>query len=242
MSNKHFSALLAALILGFFGWLFYDSRTSAEAIQADKVKRDLLGSSNPDSAAPIQYLYNFPEPVYHHDRNAADIETLARQSGSEEHYRVEGLTQAEFGIQTLYQFNSSRKLFGGTYTMWVENLRVDFSYTAVNVYVSNEYADGSCEFNATRDHENEHLTVHRRVYEKYQKAVQEAFAAAKDLPLADHPIQASSLAEGKDKIAAMLSAVTDPVFQDFRQELSDEQGKLDTKESYDRLKGQCSHW
>ena len=46
--------------------------------------------------------------------------SVSRLGGTTEHYHVEGLTQVEFGLQTLYQFNSSKKIFQDVYSMWVE--------------------------------------------------------------------------------------------------------------------------
>ncbi len=243
MSNKHFTILLSAIFLSFFAWIVYDTKISAKTIQSENVRRDVLsGGAAEDSSALIQYLFNFAAPAYNYDRNAAQIEALSRQGGATEHYHVEGLTQVEFGLQTLYQYNSSKKIFQDVYSMWVENLRVDFSYTTVNVYVTNEYPQDSCEFRATMAHEDRHLEIHHRIYEKYQTILREAVVAAKDIPLVNHPVSAGSVAEGKEKIAAILSGVTDPVFQQFRQELSDEEAALDTPEKYDELKSECQHW
>src|SRR6185503_1108933 len=175
MNNKHFTILLAAIFLSFFAWIFYDSSHSAAAIQRENVRRDVLsGGAAEDPSALIQYLFNFAAPIYYYDRNASQIEALSHQGGAAERYHVEGLTQVEFGLQTLYQFNSSKKLFQDVYSMWVENLRVDFSYTTVNVYVTNEYPRDSCEFKATLAHEDQHLEIHHRIYEKYQAILREA--------------------------------------------------------------------
>src|SRR6185295_14293115 len=106
MSNKHFTILLSAIFLSFFAWIIYDTRISAETIEGQKVRRDVLvGGSAEDPSALIQYLFNFAVPAYYYDHNAAQIEALSQQGGTGERYHVEGLTQVEFGLQTLYQFN-----------------------------------------------------------------------------------------------------------------------------------------
>ncbi len=245
MSNKQFISLIAVILLGFFGWLYYDSQMNSETIRKQDVRRDILADgANGDASAQIQYLYNFPPPVYSHSLSTPEIEALSRaQGGGEnEHYHVYGLTQAEFQMKTLYEFNSSKKMFQDQTTMWVENLRVEFSYTTVNVFVTSAYAENSCEYQATLAHENQHLEIHRKVYAQYQKVLEDALAAAKDIPLSNHPIVVTSREAGKEQLAKMISSVTDPVFEQFQQTMAKEQAELDTQESYAELRGRCQNW
>jgi hypothetical protein len=48
--------------------------------------------------------------------------------------------------------------------------------------------------------------------------------------------------EGKDQIGSILSAVTDPVFERFKDAMTTEQAKLDTPENYAALRQGCQHW
>jgi hypothetical protein len=243
MSNKQFLLFIGLTFAAFFVWLYYDSKTSMDATVQENVQRDILINSNASGdGAQIKYLFNFPNPVYDHSHSTPQIEGLSEQSGQKENYHIDGLTDAQFGLKTLYQFNYSKKLFQNTYSLWVEDLRVDFSYTTVNVYVSNQYPEGSCEYQATLDHENRHIQIHRQVYEKYQKILQNAFSASAVIPLINHPVTVQSLEDGKAVISQLISGVTDPVFDQFQKELSQIQGQLDSPESYAELQSQCSHW
>ncbi len=243
MSNKQFFLFIGLIVAAFFGWLYYDSSVSTESIRRESVQRDILtGGGDSGEGAQIKYLFNFPNPIYDHSHSTAQIETISTQSGQGENAHIQGLTQAQFGLKTYYQFNYSKKLFQDHYFLWVENLRVDFSYTTVNVYVSTQYPENSCEYQATLDHENRHVQTHRQIYEKYQKILQIAMSSSTDIPLVGRPITVQSLEDGKAKISALISGVTDPVFDQFQEELSREQGQLDTPENYRELKSQCSNW
>lgn len=238
MNNKLFFLLIAFILLSTFGWMFYDFQTSSAPSADGAARRDLVG--NGDSTAAVQYFFNFPQPVYHHDLNTQQIEALAQGGG--ENYHVYGLTQANYQLNTHYQVNSSKKWFKGQYTMWVDNLRVEFAYTTVNVYVTSNYKEDSCEYRQTLAHENRHVSINRQVYEKYQKVFQDALAASKGLPLYESPITVGSWDEGKEKIGQMISVVTDPVFDRFKEELGEAQAVIDTPQEYDLLRQSCQNW
>jgi hypothetical protein len=238
VNNKLFFLLIAAILLPVFGWMFYDLRTSGGPTGAGAASRDLLGSG--DSTAAVQYFFHFPDPVYHHDLNTQQIEALAQGGG--ENYHVYGLTQADYQLNTHFQVNGSKKWFKDQYTMWVDNLRVEFSYTTVNVYVTSNYKDDSCEYRQTLAHENQHVEINRQVYGKYEKVFQDTLAGSRDLPLYDRPITVGSWDEGKERIGRMISTVTDPVFDRFKEELGQAQSVIDTPQEYDLLRQSCQNW
>jgi hypothetical protein len=156
--------------------------------------------------------------------------------------RVRGLTVADFGMDSLYEFRVRKKWFGGGYLAWVEDLRIDFSYRDVKVYVTREFPKGSCEYEATLWHEGEHVRVHREVHAKHQPLLEAAVASSKVIPLRSAPVTAASREEGKRIIGERISSVLDPVFQRFNEELTAEQAKLDTRESYEDLRRRCPGW
>jgi hypothetical protein len=170
------------------------------------------------------------------------IESLSQSGGEGEHYHVYGLTQAGYSTGTLYEFNWSKKWFKPEYKMWVENLRVEFTYNTLNVYVTSAYPEGSCEYQATLDHENQHVAVHRQMYQQYQKVFEEKVGQNRDIPLESRPLLVSSLEEGKARIGQIISAALDPLFEQFKGDLETEQAKLDTSESYAELRSRCQHW
>lgn len=240
MSNKHFFIFLGAIVAVFVGWLYYDSTTLSAFDQ--RMPRDVLTGDTTGVNAQIQYLFNFPEVVYDHVHSIPEIEALSSKLGEERDFHVPALTQAEFGLKTYYQFSYYKGLFQENYRMWIKNLKVDFSYSKLIVYITASYPMGSCEYETTRDHEDQHVAIHKRIYEKYKKILQNSLAHAKEIPLADHPVTVRSVEAGKVLIADLLSKATDPIFERFQNELSEEQSKLDSPENYGVLKSRCSNW
>ena len=235
--------MILLILLPFFGWIYYDWKSSSDVVRNDDARRDRLVDPQSGGGAEIQYVYHFPEPAYSHSLSTAQIENLSR-NGEEalEHYHVYGLTQAGYSTNTLYEINWSKKWFKDEYRFWVENLRVEFTYDTLNVYVTSAYPEGSCEYQATLDHENQHVEVHRRLYLQYQRVLEEAMVQDKDIPLVSHPLVAGSLEEGKRRIGELVSGAVDAPFGQFKAALQAEQGKLDTPENYAALKGECPNW
>ena len=242
MNNKLFALLVLLIFLPFFGWMYYDWRHDAESIGREAVQRDILADSGNGESAQIQFIFHFPEPVYSHALTTPQIEELSEKSGGAEHYHIPGLTQAGFSNNSLYEVNWSKTWFKQEYRMWVENLRVEFTYDTLNVYVTSAYPEGSCEYQAILDHENQHVAVHRRMYGQYQGIFKDALRQGKGIPLASNPIVVESIPEGKKEISDRISAVLDPVFNQFRDALQAEQDQLDTPGNYAALRGQCQNW
>ena len=242
MNNKLFALLIAFILLPFFGWMYEDWKSDSDSIRQSGEHRDLLTDEKGDSSAEIEYVFHFPDPLYSHSLTTSQIESLSQSGGEGEHYHVYGLTQAGYSTKSLYEVDWSKKWFKPEYTMWVENLRIEFTYNTLNVFVTSTYPEGSCEYQATLDHENQHVAIHRQVYEQYQKIIEEKVGQSQEIPLSTHPITASSVEEGKAQIGQVISAVLDPPFEQFKEALQAEQGKLDTPESYDELRGRCRNW
>lgn len=222
--------------------MYYDWKNDSEAVQKEGVHRDILSDTESGQSAGIQYVFHFHDPVYSHALSTTQIEALSLSNAGAEHYHVSGLTQAGYSANTHYQVNWSKKWFKNEYQMWVDNLRVEFTYDTLNVYVTSAYPEGSCEYQATLAHENQHVAVHRQIYEQYQKVFQDRVGQSKDIPLASHPVVVGSIEEGKKKIGEIISADIDPTFDQFKDALQAEQDKLDTQENYAALHQQCNHW
>jgi hypothetical protein len=242
MDNRLFVVLLVLFVAPFVGWLAYDWNQSVGIIQEGGLRRDLLADSKGDAHAPLEYRFNFSEPTYSHALSTSQIEGLARSSPDGEHYHVYGLTQAGFSLETRFDVDWSKRWFKDEYRVWVKNLRVEFEYNTLNVYVTNAYAEGSCEYQATLEHENQHVAIHRSLHDKYEKIFQDKIGSSLEIPLESRPVTASAFEAGKDQVTEIISRVTDPLFQQFRDELEVEQGKLDTPENYANLKARCQHW
>lgn len=240
MNNKLFFALVGLILLSLFGWMAYDSWRDQKVVVGKDLRWDLLGAGL-GGGTQVQYLFHFKEPSYFHDLNTSQIEAL-RPGGVHENARVRGLTLADYGMNAQYTLRIRKKWFKDHSLAWADDLRVEFSYNTLNVYVTSDFPEGGCEYRETLGHENEHVEIHKRVFEKYQGVLRAEMAGTGSIPLESSPLTVLSLAEGKERVGQVLSAVTDPVFQRFSVELSEEEARIDTRESYSELRSRCPGW
>jgi hypothetical protein len=236
LSRVVFFVLAAAVfVAGFFSFLIYER----DQVQA----QEPVGLGQTASAgALIRYDFNFVEPVYHHELNNNEIGNLKSDGQSSEDGRVSGLTVADFNLDSSYRLDYDHSWMKSEYSLWLEEITVRFAYKSIAVYVTRDFAEGSCAYQVTLDHEKAHVDIHRRLYLKYQQALRQALEKNPVFSDQDHPVTAASLEAGKAQFDQEISSVLDPVFQQFRQELADEQSQLDTPQNYLTLHNQCSSW
>jgi bifunctional DNA-binding transcriptional regulator/antitoxin component of YhaV-PrlF toxin-antitoxin module len=241
MSNRVLSLFLG-LMVGVFGvWLFLDLRKTRESAQEGTLRHDTLAGSSGGFGATAQYDFVFPTPVFRRELSTAEIGRLVEPdaAGATRH---PGLTDVRYSVGTRYRFGVSRRWFQEGVKMWVENLRVDFGFTSIDVYLSRDYPEGSCQYQTTLEHETEHLEAHRRVYEEYQVVLREALRKAVDIPTKDAPRVFAAEAEGKAAIEKAISLATDPVFEAFRQADEEAQAVIDSRASYEAVRQRCGSW
>lgn len=242
MSNKLFALWLAALALVFCGWMAYDMRQSALAVSAAGEAKTYAPGSAYDGTPLIQYDFRPPEPVYSHQLTIPQIEALSTGGAPLENSHVPGLTIADFNAGSSFRFNYSHSWFQSQIPLWLESLTVHFSYQSLNVYVTSSYTEGTCQYQEILDHENHHVDIHRQVYLKYQLILRQTLEHSQALPTFAHPIMVSSSEEGQKQLEGIISGILDPVFKQFQDELTEDQGQLDRPENYAALQASCVSW
>ncbi|HVM31641.1 MAG TPA: hypothetical protein VMU88_00765 [bacterium] len=202
------------------------------------------GARAHEGPAPLVVLYDFkfPDPVYHYELNADQIGNLRSGGQSSEDGKILGLTVADYDLGSSYRLDYDHSWLASSYKVWLQEVTVQFGYKSLAVYVTNGYAPESCAFKATLSHENDHVGIHRQLYLKYQGILRQALENNSALPDEAHAVMASSLDEGKAMLESRISAILDPIFQRYRQEVADQQGELDTPENYWTLHNQCPEW
>ncbi len=222
----------------------WDWNETANEVRSKQGPRDYVGSDNGGEGAPVRYVYGFHEPVINHDYSTSQIEAIEMGLGNfaDLQYHIEGLTQAGFETNTEYHCGGYKRWFADEYVMWIDSMTVEFSYNTMNVYVTNAFPEGSCQYEQILAHEKQHVEIHREVYKEFQEKIQEAMAAATGLPTHSHPITTLNWDEGKEGLGKMITKVVDPVFEDFQTELQQRQDQLDSPENYTELRSRCPNW
>jgi hypothetical protein len=179
---------------------------------------------------------------YFHDRTTAQIQAMWRSKSHGSGRHNPGLTVFEHQVGSGFQVVGEPLRGGKGFCLWAEKVEIDFAIKKMDVYVSRQYAFGSCQHKAILDHENTHVTINRRVHQKYRMRLQEALRADKTLPLEGNPIQTASVAEGQKIVSRRLEALVQPIVRAMEAELRAENAKIDTPDSYRKLSARCGSW
>jgi hypothetical protein len=189
----------------------------------------------------FHYVTGFPkDPLLHRDLDTVRIQSLSgwRQLG---YWQNPGLTRGGHEIKTDFRMSGMQRSSSPGTCAWVENLTITFDYTELDVYVSSDYADGSCEARQILLHEMEHVAVHRRAYARHQAVLLRRIRAL-GLPTPAHPKRYRNLSEAQRGVGSLLKRVTESEYEAFKRELAAGNAKLDTIQNYRAIQKRCNHW
>jgi hypothetical protein len=127
----------------------------------------------------------------------------------------------------------------GLFCMWVESGDVEFSRVKMDVYITSNYAEGSCEFEVVRAHEETHVAIYERVFDKYLARMEAALSQDRRTPMQGNPFLARSRRSGKAALSTILDDLVNGLFADFNSESQRENAKLDTPERYRAESAKC---
>jgi hypothetical protein len=191
----------------------------------------------------ILHVTSVPVPTsYFHNLSTSQIEALSRVRLKMPTMREPGLTWMEHQLKTDYKYEGATRGSRASYCIWAVSLRLDFSFTRMDVYLSNQYPVGSCEYNVILGHENQHVAINTRTFEKYKRLMLQALRKTRTIPTPANPLSVRSMEEGRAIIGARVDHIVMPLYDRFKRELVRENAKIDTPQSYRRLQAQCKKW
>ncbi len=152
---------------------------------------------------------------------------------------IQGLTTAEFRFDVEMEFQHTR-LPNGMICTEIAGAAAEIGYPEMTVYVDRKYVRGSCEFQVTLDHENQHVAINRRVADKHRQRIVDVLrnaALSKAFPV----ISASSQ-EGAVMARLLLQAAYMPAIEALGAECTRENAAIDTPQSYAQARRRCRNW
>jgi hypothetical protein len=140
---------------------YYPGNARNPALVASRLARCGAESEMANASIVIEEL---PEPKYVHSLSRSEISLLEHESGGDLRDAV-GLTLVRAGtVETRMGEAQSQN---GASCAVVESVRI-LPMKEVTVYLAREYAAGSCNFEAIRRHEDEHVAIARRLVTEYR--------------------------------------------------------------------------
>ncbi len=149
-----------------------------------------------------------------------------------------GLTVTELGMRYDTKFFYRKAQMVG-HCVALAEAKVTVGYKDVTVYITSDYAAGTCEFNAILAHEQEHVQINRellKAYEpKFQKAIRRVLRSKK-------VIFAHRKAEARSAYVKEFDRQLKRVVASMVAERNRKNGAIDTRDNYQRVLAKCDNW
>jgi hypothetical protein len=191
----------------------------------------------------VNVTLEVPEARLHHDRTRGQIRALAEIQANNV-----GLTTFDLGMERKIDATFLSTGEEGDDCFWVSEINVAFRYRSIDIYLVREYSEGSCEYKATLDHENQHVRADRAVVEKFVQEVRAALAppmagpASASLPTYARPQWNTPFREAMQQAKAELGKILQPIYARMTQARNAAADALDTAARYEDVQSHCTNW
>ncbi|MDH3474693.1 MAG: hypothetical protein OEM59_13490 [Rhodospirillales bacterium] len=184
----------------------------------------------------VEVTIELPEVRLDRSLSRAQLGGMALHGPDE---RVLGLTKSNLEVATLATYLTYPAESGLCF--WVGRIGVMLRYHSLDVYVAREYRSDSCAYRAILEHEKQHVAIARRNIQRYLPRIKSALASL-IIPKARTPKLVASMAAGEADMERILDKLMTPIQNEIDAVLTREQAKIDTPESYARVRAKCSDW
>ncbi|MCC6914577.1 MAG: hypothetical protein IT566_12830 [Rhodospirillaceae bacterium] len=177
--------------------------------------------------------------AYSHRLTLGGIANLSRAQGAQiaGGSRPVGLTLAN----TLYGVAGEVALApqGSGFCVHLTSVKIDFGWDSMDVYVPAEFPEGSCEYRAVRDHENQHVSIFRTSLAEFapraRARIEAVLARAKPFPVRSEKAAAqTALAPVNAELAALQ--------KEFNALHGARNARIDTPSNYAAVTALCKNW
>jgi len=186
-----------------------------------------------DASVAIEEL---PEPIYVHSLSKSEISSLENESSGHLREAV-GLTLVLAGAVQTHMGEAQAQ--SGASCAVVESVRI-LPMKEVTVYVAREYTVGSCNFDAVRRHEDEHVAIARRLVSEYRPRLLRAVTGLR-LQSPGFATQAIEENASTRMIASEVLSAVQGVIDELQQAMRDANRLLDQRDTGKTL-SKCSSW
>ena len=191
-------------------------------------------------APALRYAVNVtlevPEARLHHDRTRGQIRALAEIQANSI-----GLTTFDLGMERKIDATFLSTGEEDDDCVWVSEVNLVLRYRFIDVYLAREYAEGSCEYQATLDHENQHVRADRAVLEKFAQEARTALASA-SLPTYARPRWNTPFRDAMQQAEDELDKILQPIYARMTQARNAAADALDTAQRYEDVQSRCTSW
>lgn len=195
----------------------------------------------PASRTPIKLNFNTMAgaAAYSHGVSLSGIGKLAREGVAPmgDGSRPVGLTT----VNALFNLQGGSTLVkrGAAYCSYLTSVEIEFGWDRMQVYVPSEYPQGSCEYRAVIDHENQHVSIYRSALKEFAPR---ARARIEAVLARARPTVARDQNGGMDAALAPVSAELSALLKEFINTHAARHQQIDTPSNYAAVTALCKNW
>ncbi len=148
-----------------------------------------------------------------------------------------GLTHSATSAQYETAFTYGRDR--GMYCVSLTKAEISVGLVELTVYVSNEYARGTCQYEAIHAHEMDHVKRNREAVKRYQERIRKALSR---VLRAKRVIRVYNKAQARSAYLLEFQRAVKPLLRDLTAEQGRANAQIDTERSYRAIFAQCPEW
>ncbi|MCI0404422.1 MAG: hypothetical protein L0212_13035 [Acidobacteria bacterium] len=179
-----------------------------------------------------------PDAKVNHDLGLREIQKASGAKPPGGATYMNGFTRLVLEVATRLE-TGMRTTVRGEKSVWVEGVEVRLSYSAVEIFIPREYAEGSCPYDVVLEHEREHVARDRTLLEDFVARVEKGLKRA-ELPTAARPLGGLTEEEGKRRIEEALEKTLKPSLDELKRKREEARAALDTRKNYEALRRRCN--
>jgi len=153
-------------------------------------------------------------------------------------WTVSGLTNTE-SYYELRPVLSVYSLGKGRFCAALKSVTLYLGYNNIDVYLTNKYRPGSCEYEQVLAHENTHVQIFRDTLYNHAQGIERTLR--RQAPRIGIAYNRSAKA-AQNKLYNMLKVKIIPLIKRMNQESKRKNGRIDTKANYKREDNLCANW
>lgn len=190
----------------------------------------------PPSRTPIKLDFNTvaPPPNFSHRLSLSGIANEAR-APADASSRPVGLTT----VSTMFAVKGASSIAerGQSACSYLTSVGVTFGWERMQVFIPSEYPEGSCEYRAVIDHENQHVAIIRSTLKEFapiaRTRVEAVIAQSKPVPGRDVNL---------DRVLAPVKARLTALLQEFNDLHAARSAHIDSPSNYAAVTSLCKNW
>jgi hypothetical protein len=213
------------ILLGWLGLLLWPVAVVAAPCPAE-----------PGTGYKTEVVVEVPPAGLRHDLGRDELGEIAFHGTGD---RVLGLTTSS--IEILFNTEVRSRTDDDGTCFWVPWVKVTLRYSALDIYIANEYAATSCPYQAILAHERRHTEIARKHLQGYVQPIRSALASLA-IPRPSGPIRVASAEDGEARMKDILARLLAPIRDELTAGMRRAQARVDTRQAYRRVNKQCRDW